>query len=372
MRLLDRYLLRELSVPLSYCLGAFLIFWVSFDLISNLSDYRADGLGGTDLLQFYAYRLPDMLLTIMPVGLLLGMLYTLTNLARHHELVAMRAAGISLTRISVPFFLVGIAFSLALFLLNDVWLTNSNEQAEKLRTRNQADQSDPQNQWIKNYNFRYSKGGRVWNFGAYNLETSEFRDAQVTWNLPDGTRQVIIGKSGAYREGTWVFTNVMHMVFLKLNTAPDERIVTNRLEMPLFSEAPNVISSEIKINSLSSITASKRVYLSLDEIRDFLELHPDLSPERRALLLTQFHGRLAAPWTCLVAIFIALPFGAVTGRRNVFVGVASSIIIFFAFYVMQRFGMALGTSGRIPAWLATWTPNIFFTLLGLWMTWRQR
>ena len=32
MRLLDRYLLRELLVPLGYCLGGFLIFWISFDL----------------------------------------------------------------------------------------------------------------------------------------------------------------------------------------------------------------------------------------------------------------------------------------------------------------------------------------------------
>ena len=44
------------------------------------------------------------------------------------------------------------------------------------------------------------------------------------------------------------------------------------------------------------------------------------------MLETQFHRRLAEPWTCLVAVLIALPFGASTNsRRNVLVGVASRI-----------------------------------------------
>jgi len=372
MRLLDRYLLRELSVPLSYCLSAFLVFWIAFDLISNLSDYREAGLDGSGLLLFYAYRLPDLLLIIVPVGLLLGMLYTLTNLARNHELVAMRAAGISLWRVSVPYFAVGILFSVGLFVLNDVLLTNCNEKAEELLTRNKKNSENPDSQWLKNYNFRNSRDGRVWNFGMYNLETSEFRDAQVTWNLPDGTRQVIIGKSGAHDGDTWVFTNALQIIFVTPNTAPENLPVTNRLEMPLFGETPVMIRAKFKVSSLSSVTASKKIVLSLEEITEYLRLDVDISSKDRAKLLTQLHGRLAAPWTCLVVIFIALPFGAVTGRRNVFVGVASSIVIFFAFYVMQRFGLALGTSGRIPAWLAAWTPNAFFAILGLWLTWKQR
>ena len=41
MRLLDRYLLRELLVPLLYCLAGFQIFWTAFDLFGNLKDYQA-------------------------------------------------------------------------------------------------------------------------------------------------------------------------------------------------------------------------------------------------------------------------------------------------------------------------------------------
>ena len=37
MRLLDRYLLRELLVPFGYCLSGFIIFWISFDRTLHFS-----------------------------------------------------------------------------------------------------------------------------------------------------------------------------------------------------------------------------------------------------------------------------------------------------------------------------------------------
>jgi lipopolysaccharide export system permease protein len=59
-------------------------------------------------------------------------------------------------------------------------------------------------------------------------------------------------------------------------------------------------------------------------------------------------------------VLIALPFGALSGRRNVFVGVASSIFIFFAFFFLSQLGLTLGTAQVLPPWLAAWLPNLVF------------
>ena len=40
MRLLDRYVLRELLLPLAYCLGFFLIVFVAFDLFKDIGDFQ--------------------------------------------------------------------------------------------------------------------------------------------------------------------------------------------------------------------------------------------------------------------------------------------------------------------------------------------
>ena len=73
-----------------------------------------------------------------------------------------------------------------------------------------------------------------------------------------------------------------------------------------------------------------------------------------------------------MVVLIALPFAAASGRRNVFVGVASSILIGFSYFLLMQIGLAAGTAGYLPAWLAGWFPNIFFTLTGLWLTARVR
>src|SRR5205814_5672618 len=94
MRLLDRYLLRELLTPFAYCLGGILIFWISFDVYSELSEFQRNHLHALDIVEYYLVQLPEMLVfPLLPVVLLLALLYALTNHARYHELTAMRAAG---------------------------------------------------------------------------------------------------------------------------------------------------------------------------------------------------------------------------------------------------------------------------------------
>src|SRR6516225_5922155 len=117
MRLLDRYLLRELLVPFAYCLGGFLLFWIFFDLFAELGNFQRKKLHGLDIAQYYLVITPDFLTVVVPVALLLALLYTLTNHARHNELTAIRAAGVSLWRLSLPYFAVGVASALSLFIL---------------------------------------------------------------------------------------------------------------------------------------------------------------------------------------------------------------------------------------------------------------
>ena len=112
MRLLDRYLLRELLVPFVYCLVGFLIFWASSDIFAQLSDFQKLKLTARDVLEYYSIRTPEMLVTVLPVAFLLSLLYTLTNHARYHELTAIRAAGVSLLRLSLPYLGMGVILSL--------------------------------------------------------------------------------------------------------------------------------------------------------------------------------------------------------------------------------------------------------------------
>jgi lipopolysaccharide export system permease protein len=117
MRLLDRYLFRELLTPLAYCLGGFLIFWTAFNLFNDLPEMQERKLHLLDAAEYSAALMPGFLVLVLPIALLLALLYTLTNHARHNEITAMRAAGVGLWRICAPYFVVGLIASADLFSL---------------------------------------------------------------------------------------------------------------------------------------------------------------------------------------------------------------------------------------------------------------
>src|ERR1700733_1680469 len=185
MRLLDRYLLRELLIPLSYCLGGLLIFYIAFDLISSLNSYQEHKLLFADIVELYVVKIPEILVFILPIVLLLALLYALTNHARHQEITAIRAAGISLWRICVPYLAVGFVLSLALFAMNELWVPNSADRHEEIlnrRVKKAGVNSEP----IAELSFDNLRDGRFWT-GSYNLNTHAIHAPIIHWNLPDGT-----------------------------------------------------------------------------------------------------------------------------------------------------------------------------------------
>ena len=373
MRLLDRYLLRELLIPLGYCFAGFLIFWIAFDLFSDLSAFEQEKLTVLEIAEYYLFLTPKLLEdVVLPAALLLALLYALTNHARHHELTAMRAAGLSLWRLCLPYFVVGGVSSAFLFLLNERWLPHSAEMADQIRKRH-AQSGATDRQWQKELKFHNDRDDRFWRIRAYNVKTGEMLDPYVEWKLPDGSRRQLIAERGVWSNGVWTFFNARQFI-LKAASDPVPQLqpTTNKLSLAEFFETPEQIKSEIKISQLNNVTAAKKVQLSLAEILNYKRLHPYLRSQDSSLLDTQLHARLAAPWTCLVVVLIAIPFGAPSGRRNVFVGVAASIFICFTYFVIQKFGLALGTGGYLPPLLAAWLPNAFFGGTGLWLTTRVR
>lgn len=369
MRLLDRYLLRELTVPLLLCLGGFLVFWVSFDLFTMLSVFQEARSTAAEVAEFYLVKIPEFLVLIMPIGLLLALLYALTKHSRHHEIIAIRAAGWSIWRIAAPYLAVGLLFTGIAFALNEELVPNSMDQGQEILGRHRGE-AEIAKAWKTKINFRNARDGRTWNIGAYNLDTFEMRDPHVEWNPANGARRQLMARGASRTNGTWVFQDAHMFTYdprvQATNNEPPPAARSKTLSLPELTETPEDIKILIKFSRMSSIDASKKPQLSLAEIR-YLTTHLELNRRDRALIETQWHARLAQPWTCLVVVLLAFSFGVTSGRKNVFVGVAASIFICFAYFILLRTGLALGTGGLMPPWLAAWAPNLLFGGSGLFL-----
>lgn len=372
MRLLDRYLLRELLIPLGYCLGGFLIFWITTDAFAELSKFQRYQLRTADIAEYYLVKTPEVLVTILPLALLLALLYALCNHARHHELTAIRAAGINLWRLALPYFLVAALLGAGLFALNEYAVPDGAEKAEAIMLRYDTGATNVQSHWQRSVVFNNQVEGRSWYIGAYHVPTYRMYRLHLEWRLQDGSRRQISAEHAYRTNGQWMLLDVEDVTIPAGMAVPPAPVRLESLLLPELSETPRLIVSEIKIGRLSSIKTARRTYLNVAEIREYLRLHPQIDAQRQDLLLTMLHSRASAPFTCLVVVLIALPFGAASGRRNVFVGVASSVFICFAFFVLRELFVAMGGGGRLAPWLAAWAPNVVFGLIGIIQTQRTR
>ncbi|HEX5398253.1 MAG TPA: LptF/LptG family permease, partial [Verrucomicrobiae bacterium] len=323
-----------------------------------------------DVIEYSAAQVPGFLVTVLPVALLLALLYTLTNHARHNEITAMRAAGISLWRICLPYFAVGLVASLALFALNEQVAPRSTEWANRILERytSKPDDGSARNQQEGSY--LNARARRTWYYDAFNSKNAEMIGPHVSWYLPDGSFWEIKAGRAVHTNKVWVFFNAIEYKQASQTTNEAPILVTNVLTMPQFNETPKDIERDLRFAKYN--LRSNKLDVPLTELWEYLQAHPNLPRARASVWQTKFDGRLATPWTCLVVVFIAIPFGAASGRRNLFFGVAGSIFICFAFYAVQQFSLAFGSGGHIPPWLAAWLPNMLFVIAGLVMMARVR
>jgi lipopolysaccharide export system permease protein len=372
MRLHDRYLFRELLTPLAYCLGGFLVFWLSVFFFTELEHMQESKLHFGDTVEYALAMLPGFFVQVLPVTLLLALLYALTHHARHNEITALRAAGVGLWRLCAPYFVVGLLAAGIYFAVNEIAVPRGDQWAAEILKRYVKNENEQKSKTRFTKGFANPRAHRIWKFSEYDSVSTVMIVPNVAWTLPDGSLRVLRADRAVRTNGVWTFFNAQ----LLKGSGPHGELVptasTNVLAMPELDETPARIVLLLKFSDTQTLRGSRSADIPLAELWGYLRNNPGLSAEDEAALLTKFHGRLAAPWTCLVVVLMAIPFGAQSGRRNLFFGVAGSIFICFSYFVLQAVFFTLGMSGHLPGWLAAWLPNFIFAATGIILTLRTR
>lgn len=356
-------------MPLSLCLVGMQSLIIFVTVFSDAGKIQEAKLSFGQTIGYATAASMNLLTIVIPVALLLALLMTLTSHARYNELTAMRAAGISLWRICVPYFIVGLIASGAVFALNESVVPRCTDWATRTLTHRSESRDG-----VSNFAFQNGRANRAWLLkGYYRAGSSKVPVPWVTWVLPDGSQRWLKADWAVRTNGVWMFHNVQELSRADAVSlwTPMFQTNLNELTMPDFDETPDDIAREIRIARYFDITKQNET-IPVKDIVGYLHWHPNMSREDRGKLLTDFQERIAMPMTCLVVALIAIPFGAAPGRRNLFVGVAGSIFICFIYFFLQHVGLAFGSSGTWPAWLAAWLPNLFFSIVGLFLMSRIR
>ena len=361
MSIIDRYVLKEWAVGFALTLGVIvgiLILQNMYDSLPDLLDYGAS-IG--QICFYYALALPTYLPVVLPVAFLVSLLFSLGTLHRNNEIIAMRATGASLFRVSRSLWAAGLGLSLLLLYLTGSVVPKSVEQArtfiENLEFAAAVDSDQESGVGvIYNLGFDNRKEGRLWFMNRFSELSWLGSGVNVHIREPGGAESARISAREAFYDNTngyWVFVDGREFLFDEVTGDVLRALPFKQKNFEAFDEDPDLMLALHK----------EPKELSLFELRRIIEkVPPEENPKVHAYLVRYF-SLLAVPFSCLVVVGIAVPFAVSGVRTNPMIGVSKCMGFFAFFYVLVSVASILGERQIIPALIAAWLPNII--MLGM-------
>lgn len=355
--LTDRYIFIEWFKV--FLLTLFVLFGLLIvsDLQNTLTDVLAFEPATGEVVRYYLIKTIGTVPVVLPVAFMVSLLFSLGQFHKNHEITAMRAAGLSLTRITRSLWVAGALLMALLFQLNasiipwsvektrETW----NEFAFSKAMRDQVAEEDVG--LIYNLTFFNRRDGRLWFLNRFNEFNYRAYGVTVSGVQPEDGAEVwrLVANEGFYDDlrGGWVFLDGRETTFSAESGDPIRSLPFDRIERPSYREDPDLMKALEK----------RPKDLSTSELRTVLAyLRPDQDP-RLASYAVSYYDRLFSPLTCLIILGLAIPFSVTGVRTNPFVGVSKAMGLLLLYYLLVNVGQLVGAGGFSPVWSAL-IPNI--------------
>jgi len=359
MQLVDRYLARNIAVPLigTLVLAAMLLV---LEKMLRLFDFVINAGGPVSVVwRMLANLLPEYFSLGIPIGLMLGILLAFRKLALSSELDAMRGIGVGYGRLlRIPY-----AFTIGLLLVNIAIVG-----------------------WVDPYaRYRYEglrfelKSGAL---GA-SIKVGEFNEfgrrmtLRIDHSEEQGTHLLGIFTSLDDRSGTRIAATAAEGQFLSTDD-PDTiifRLKNGRLvqEGPGFA-TPRTLSFksyDLPIN-LPAIDpfrgrGNEEKELVLPEVyaRAYAGAAADKNGELSAR--ANFHFRLVEIAMMLMLPLLAIALAVPPKRSNSSLGIFVGIVMVVTYHKINQYAESAGAQGRLQPELALWLPFLVLVALIVWM-----
>ncbi len=351
---IERYMFRHV-IPISGLVALSLLVLFSIFYAVDLVDDLSRGTRPVSLLLPYLlYIQPQVLFAyVAPMSLCIGTLISFALLAKSHELTAIRAGGIGLFRVIVPFLIVAGIASVVSFVAHDRLLPSTNQKANQIRDeiRNRSPRSyrRPERRWV------FGSQGLLFNFSDFNVTRQEFQDLAVI-RFHEGTLEIA--------EHTFAPRAVRAGEAWRLMGGWSRRFTT---QGEVFEPFDALILSEIDPPDYFVQDWKAPDQMNFAELRRYVEDLDRRGHDTRDLRVG-LHRKIAIPAVSFVMVLIGLPFAVRVERRGAMFSIAVSVLIVFLYFgVLQAFGK-LGEVAVLPPLVASWAPNAIFGALGIYLT----
>ncbi|MFH1996475.1 MAG: LPS export ABC transporter permease LptG [Candidatus Omnitrophota bacterium] len=358
MRIIDRYLTKGFVSTIIWCVFAFTFIGIIADIFSFIERIVKHKIPAESIAAFYVYYTPSMLIQVIPISVLLSTIYLLGNLNKNNEIIAMRAAGISLWRVIAPLLLVGLILSASIFILNDRIVPASSRIAQVIRKEElEKHKRRPGSNLVIHNVAVYGMGNKIIFARSYDVKAMTLKDVII--HAHDRGLSLIsktTAKEGAWNGSGWIFSDVITYTVNNSGKILGEPQFSESRPIDIFERPSDFAKREWKPE-----------FMSLSELISYIENFKGSGVKLLRNLEVEFHNKISSAFISLIIILVASPFALITTRGGVIVGISIGIALGLFYYGTIAVCLALGKSGVLPPVVAAWLSHVIFAILGIYL-----
>ena len=350
MNVIPRYVLSEFLRLFAMCMLGFLLVYILVDLFDRLDGFLKYHAGVGAVLRYLLFKVPLIVTQLVPVATLAAVLFTLGTMARHSELTALRACGMSTVQLATPLFATAIALSLAILAWNEAVVPYCTERAryiEIVEIRN------------KPLKALLSEDG-IWfhgQSGIYNIEHFDARTGTLVgltvYDFTPGfvLKRLIEVSTAQWRDDHWAINTAVERSFDANGSVLTRTLTPGELVLPERPQDFQIMEKDPEELNFRRLR---------HHVRELSRKGIDTTESR-----VDLHLKLALPMVPLVMVLVGVPLAARNPRRrSLATSIGIGLVVGFSYWVLLALTISLGHGGAIPPAIAAWTANGVFALLG--------
>jgi lipopolysaccharide export system permease protein len=356
---IGRYIFREMIPPFLINLILFTFIFLMAKIL-DITDLVVNyGVGLSVVFLLVTCSMPTFLVFVLPMSTMMGVLLAFFRLSSDNEIVAFKAAGLSIYRLLPPvavFCLVGCLVTGFMSLYGSPWGRLAFKSLLVEAATSNVDLA------LKERTFNDSFKGIMLYVTKIDRRDKKLFDVFVEDRRDPGMVSTVVAPRG------------------KILVDPDNM----RFRLTLFDGIINQVDQEDKtVHSLSfetydfnlqlaNVLSAKnqarkgRKEMSLGELREtWRKGGPEESEQK--LLIMEYHRRFSIPFACFVLGLVAAPIGIQSRLSKQSYGMVLGLFFFLIYYIFLTAGWILGEEGLCPPAVAVWGPNLMIGAVGFYL-----
>ncbi len=357
IKIYDKYIFKQVVASTFGAVFLFTVIWIAPEMLLNVIRAVMEGEYSVKTgLLVIAYELPNILGKGLPVGLLLGSLFTFDKLSKDSELTIFRATGLSFKRIIAPVLAFSMLVTVFCFVMYDQLIPYSSNKLKIIKKENwysqyiytqKDDAGKPTQTVISTFN-----KDNIIDVIVLDFSNKKYKDLHALSKIYRANRAIV-------KKDNW-----------QLNDVTVYEITENGIfENIAYKKKVDILAGESGKNAYKLMTYSEkrdREMSNTDLLSYLLLLKKEGLEEEHNLMLNKFYQRFAHPFVCILLAIMGCLLGFSKPREQRLIGFTIAIGAIFLYYITLPFFDLLAEKGVLPPFITALTSPVFFAACIYW------